>query len=319
MPKTYTNSPLTNITKLAPLSNGYGARTEDIIFFTPHCYVGQVTAERIANTFYPKSRKASCNYGIGLDGRIALIVEEKNAAGTSNSRWNDERAITIECASDSTKPWAFKDVVYKKLVALLVDVCQRNGKTKVLYFGTLAKTKDYLNKRKDNEMILTEHRMFAAKACPGDWMHARMQKLADDANKILQKQPTPTPTPPTPTPTEDLYRVRLTWDDKDSQKGAFKDYDNAKKCADANPGYSVFNSKGECLYTSPKKEKFKVRVTINDLNIRAGAGTNYPVVGVTGKGVFTIVETSPGQGSVKGWGKLLSGKGWISLDYCTRL
>lgn len=311
------NSGLVSYTKLSPnYSSGRGGNS--IYIFTPHCVVGQVTVERLGEIFARPARKASSNYGIGKDGRVALYVDEKNRSWCTSSKWNDQRAITVECASDATAPYAFKEVVFNRLIDLLVDCCQRNGKNKVLWFGDKNKSINY--KPKSNEMLLTVHRWFDKnRSCPGDWMYSRMGKLADEANKRLQKQPTPTPTPPTPTPTEDLYRVRLTWDDKDSQKGAFKDYDNAKKCADANPGYSVFNSKGECLYTSPKKEKFKVRVTINDLNIRAGAGTNYPVVGVTGKGVFTIVETSPGQGSVKGWGKLLSGKGWISLDYCTRL
>lgn len=310
------NSSLVSYTKLSPnYSSGRGGNS--IYIFTPHCVVGQVTVERLGEIFAKPARQASSNYGIGKDGRVALYVDEKNRSWCTSSKWNDQRAITVECASDATAPYAFKEVVFNRLIDLLVDCCQRNGKNKVLWFGDKNKSINY--KPKSNEMLLTVHRWFDNRSCPGDWMYARMGKLADEANKRLQKQPTPTPTPPTPTPTEDLYRVRLTWDDKDSQKGAFKDYDNAKKCADANPGYSVFNSKGECLYTSPKKEKFKVRVTINDLNIRAGAGTNYPVVGVTGKGVFTIVETSPGQGSVKGWGKLLSGMGWISLDYCTRL
>lgn len=311
------NSGLVSYTKLSPnYSSGRGGNS--IYIFTPHCVVGQVTVERLGEIFAKPARQASSNYGIGKDGRVALYVDEKNRSWCTSSKWNDQRAITVECASDATEPYKFNDVVYARLIDLLVDCCKRNGKDKVLWFGDKNKSINY--KPKSNEMLLTVHRWFDKnRSCPGTWMFSRMQKLADEANKRLQKQPTPTPTPPTPTPTEDLYRVRLTWDDKDSQKGAFKDYDNAKKCADANPGYSVFNSKGECLYTSPKKEKFKVRVTINDLNIRAGAGTNYPVVGVTGKGVFTIVETSPGQGSVKGWGKLLSGMGWISLDYCTRL
>lgn len=305
------NSSLVSYTKLSP--NCSGREGHDIYIFTPHCVVGQVTVERLGEIFAKPARKASSNYGIGKDGRVALYVDEKNRSWCTSSKWNDQRAITVECASDATAPYAFKEVVFNRLIDLLVDCCQRNGKTKVLWFGNKDKSVNY--KPKDNEMLLTVHRWFDKnRSCPGDWMYSRMQKLADEANKRLGGQPQPQPTPE-----KDLYRVRKSWDDAKSQKGAFKNLDNAKKCCDDYPGYSVYNSKGECLYTSPKKEKFKVRVTINDLNIRAGAGTNYPVVGVTGKGVFTIVETSPGQGSVKGWGKLLSGKGWISLDYCTRL
>lgn len=65
---------------------------------------------------------------------------------------------------------------------------------------------------------------------------------------------------------------------------------------------------------------FKVRVDIDDLNIRTGAGTGYAKTGeYTGRGIFTITEVQTGKGSTAGWGKLKSGAGWVSLDYCTRL
>ena len=65
---------------------------------------------------------------------------------------------------------------------------------------------------------------------------------------------------------------------------------------------------------------FKVQISISDLNIRKGPGTNYATTGkFTGEGVFTIVETKQGTGSAKGWGKLKSGVGWIALDYATRI
>lgn len=61
-------------------------------------------------------------------------------------------------------------------------------------------------------------------------------------------------------------------------------------------------------------------VSIDDLNIRKGAGTNTEKTGAyTGVGVFTIVEVKDGKGSDTGWGKLKSGAGWISLDYCQRV
>lgn len=59
---------------------------------------------------------------------------------------------------------------------------------------------------------------------------------------------------------------------------------------------------------------YTVKVTVTDLNIRSGPGTNYKIVGQTGKGVFTIVEEALGAGATK-WGKLKSGAGWISLDF----
>lgn len=72
--------------------------------------------------------------------------------------------------------------------------------------------------------------------------------------------------------------------------------------------------------TKPDTKEFKVEVSIPNLNIRKGPGTNYDRIGeFTGKGVFTIVETSSGQGSETGWGKLKSGKGWISLDFAKKI
>lgn len=86
--------------------------------------------------------------------------------------------------------------------------------------------------------------------------------------------------------------------------------------------YTVFDPDGKAVYpTTPAASvPHAVRVSINDLNIRKGPGTNYGKTGYyTGKGVFTIVAESAGTGSVKGWGKLKSGAGWISLGYAARI
>lgn len=71
------------------------------------------------------------------------------------------------------------------------------------------------------------------------------------------------------------------------------------------------------LLTTDKS--FKVKVTIKDLNIRSGAGTNYDKKGYIAPGVYTITQTKKGAGSSKGWGKLKSGAGWISLDFAERV
>lgn len=74
------------------------------------------------------------------------------------------------------------------------------------------------------------------------------------------------------------------------------------------------------LQSTPVSKSFKVRVDIDNLNIRKGPGTNYNKTGqFTGKGIFTITSTSKGRGSDSGWGKLKSGAGWISLDFATKL
>ena len=123
-----------------------------------------------------------------------------------------------------------------------------------------------------------------------------------------------------PDETKEMYRVRKSWGDAVSQKGAFHELENAKKCADANKGYAVFNTSGKQVYPKTDFSPYLVEVTATDLNIRKGPGTNYGKTGkFTGKGVFTITEERTGTGSNKGWGKLKSGAGWISLDYVKRL
>ena len=113
------------------------------------------------------------------------------------------------------------------------------------------------------------------------------------------------------------YRVRKTWKDAATQKGAFHNLDNAKKCADENKGYSVFDESGKVLYSNKEFEPYLVKVSLKDLNIRKGPGTNYARTQFIPVGVYTIVEEADGKGATK-WGRLKSGAGWISLDYVTK-
>ena len=177
----YTNSPLVSYTKFSP--NHSGQRTHSIDRITPHCVVGQCSVETLGSIFLPTSRQASCNYGIGADGRVGMYVDEKNRSWCSSSNANDQRAVTIECASDTTEPYAFRDVVYQTLIKLCVDICKRNGKTKLLWLGDKAKTLNY--NPKPDEMVLTVHRWFANKSCPGNWMYARMGDLAKKVTAAL--------------------------------------------------------------------------------------------------------------------------------------
>lgn len=256
----YTNSSLVSYTKLSP--NHSGKRTHSIDRITPHCVVGQCTAEGLGDWFAKSSTQASSNYGIDKNGRVGLYVEEKNRSWCSSSNANDQRAITIECASDTTEPYAMNSKVYDALIKLCVDICKRNGKKKLIWLGDKDKTFNY--NPKSDEMVITVHRWFANKSCPGNWLYAR---LSDLATKVTTQLSGTTTTPETPTAT--LYRVRKTWSDSKSQKGAFKVLNNAKKCADDNAGYSVFDEKGNVVYTG---KKTVVKKTVTELAKEAIAG-----------------------------------------------
>ena len=160
------NSKLVSYTGLSP--NHSGKRTCSISRITPHDVVGQLSVERICDCFAGKDRQASCNYAIGADGRIGLCVDEQNRSWCSSSRDNDQRAVTIECASDLTDPYAMKPEVYSALVDLCADICRRNNKKRLIWIADREKALSY--EVKSNEMLLTIHRWFAKKSCPGNWL-----------------------------------------------------------------------------------------------------------------------------------------------------
>ena len=199
----YTNSSLVSYTKLSP--NHSGKRTHSIDRITPHCVVGQLSAESICGCFTSTSRQASCNYGIGTDGRVSLCVEEKNRSWCSSSNANDQRAVTIECASDMKAPYAMNSRVYESLIKLCTDICKRNGKKKLLWLGSKSKALNY--SPKSDEMVITVHRWFANKSCPGDWLYSRLDDLAEKVTKNLSGTTTSTTT--TTTKNDTLYRVQV--------------------------------------------------------------------------------------------------------------
>ena len=177
----YTNSNMVAYTKLSP--NHSGQRTHGIDRITPHCVVGQCTAEGLGDWFAKSSTQPSSNYGIDKNGRVGLYVEEKNRSWCSSSGANDQRAVTIECASDTSEPYAMNSAVYATLIKLCVDICKRNGKKKLIWFGDKDKTLNY--SPKSDEMILTVHRWFANKSCPGNWLYARLGDLASKVTAQL--------------------------------------------------------------------------------------------------------------------------------------
>lgn len=487
------NSSLVNCTVKSP--NHSGARTHSIDTITPHCVVGQLSASEIGGCFTSSSRQASCNYGIGKDGSVVLCVDECNRSWCSSSNSNDQRAVTIECASDKTAPYAMNDKVYAKLIDLCMDICKRNGKSKLLWLGDKTKTLNY--QPKSDEMVITVHRWFANKSCPGNWLYARLGDLAEKVTAQLGGADEVIPSGMQAREFQNLteaqvvakvgalftadqrksgilasvsmaqfilesgygknelaqganncfgmkkslsgntwggsawdgvsiytkktqeqkadgsyvtitadfrryscvedsiadhsaylleakngsklryeglkgctdykkavqiiknggyatsltyveklcgiierwnltkwdvknsgasdtmvkyYRVRKSWENASSQKGAFTVLANAERCAAANEGYKVFDWDGNQVYPEPVSSSsypdcpFSVQVKVSDLKYMASPSTTSTARGVTGIGTFTIVEVKDG------WGRLKSGAGWIYLEnpeYCT--
>ena len=175
---TYTNSSLVNYTRISPNKNTTRVHSTHnpkgvIDKITIHHCAGKLSVESIGNVFAGADREASANYGIGLDGRVGMYVEEKHRAWTSCSAANDYRAVTIEVANDQTGGnWHVSDKVLNKLVDLCVDICKRNGIKKLNYTG-------------DKNGNLTMHKWFAATVCPGPYLESKFPWIAEQVNKKL--------------------------------------------------------------------------------------------------------------------------------------
>lgn len=215
------NSPLVNYTLISPNKNS--PRNHKIDTISIHCFVGQVTAKRGCEVFQPTSKNASCNYVVGYDGSIGLCVDEGDRSWCTSSASNDHRAVTIETASDNKAPYAVTDKAYAALLDLVTDICRRNGAKKLLWFGDKAKTLAYTPK--DGEMVMTVHRWFANKSCPGDYLYERHGAIAEEVTRRLGGGSS---TPSTPAAdseqTATNYTVKVTATDLNIRSGPGTNY-----------------------------------------------------------------------------------------------
>ena len=180
------NSPLVSYTRISPNHNS--PRKFPITRITPHCVVGQFTAKQILDmnhfTTYDPDNGSSCNYAVGKDGSIGQGVDEGDRSWCSSSFDNDHRAVTIEVSSELVHPYEITDAAYKALIDLMVDVCKRNRKFRLVWPGSKDAALAY--RPKADEMVLTAHRFFANKACPGDYMYTRFGQMAEEVTARLE-------------------------------------------------------------------------------------------------------------------------------------
>ena len=162
--------------------NRSSPRMSKIDTITIHCMAGNLSVESCGALFAKSSRKASSNYGVGSDGRIACYVGEEDRSWCSSNRANDNRAITIEVANDggADTGWHVSDKAYKSLISLLVDICKRNNIAKLVWSNSKS---DRVNHK--NGCNMTVHRDFANKSCPGDYLYSLQNKIANEVNSLL--------------------------------------------------------------------------------------------------------------------------------------
>ena len=193
--------------------NHSGQRTEDVCIITPHSIVGQASMQTLGNIFANPSREASSNYGACIDG-IVGIVSEDNRSWCSSSDWNDQRAITIEIADEPTTAGEVRPEVWDMVIDLCVDICKRYGFKKLVNCSNLDDLKNKLESRDSDTCLLSQHNWYSATSCPGDWIKAHMQELADRVTALLNDEPAPVEEE-----AEVLYRVQV---------GAYKNRKNAE-------------------------------------------------------------------------------------------
>lgn len=138
---------------------------------TIHHMAGKLSAAQCGSIFQNPTRKASSNYGIGVNGEIACYVDEENRSYCSSSAWNDNQAITIEVANDNTSTWSISQASYDSLIRLCADICKRYGFT-LVYTG-------------DKNGTLTRHCFYASTDCPGPYIKNNTTRIVTDVNNTI--------------------------------------------------------------------------------------------------------------------------------------
>lgn len=275
------NSPLVNYTKISP--NKSSPRNHKIDTVTIHCVVGQCSVETLGNVFAPTSRRASSNYGIGYDGRIGMYVEEKDRSWCSSNAANDNRAITIEVASDTKEPYAVNAKAYAALIDLLVDICKRNGIKELVWSTNKA---DRVNHK--NGCNMTVHRDYANKSCPGTYLYERHAQIASEVNKRLGS----TNIKPAPEkPSGGLYRI---------QTGAFKSKTNADAML------AKVKAKGFDTYMVKVGGLYKIQV--GAFKVKANAEAMMKKLQAAGFSAFITTEEGAGKSADELAREVLQGK-----------
>jgi len=276
--------------------------------------------------------KLFANYGAA---GVHAFIDANNGIVYQTLPWNhrawhcggaaNNTHVGVEmCESSAIRYTSGTSIQLKNKVQAQAD-CRLAYNSAVELFAFLCKKYD-LNPLKDG--VIISHREGARRGLAsnhGDpehyWKGCGMSYTMDGFRRDVYKHMTgqiTTDQPTTHKASSTLYRVRKTWADTNSQTGAFHVLALAKLAC--KPGYTVYDSNGKAVYTKAKtqtKTDYKVKVTINDLNIRKAPGLDSKVKGTCKPGIYTIIAEQHADGIA--WGKLKSGAGWISLAYAQKV
>ena len=254
-------------------------RNHAIDTITIHCFVGQVTAKRGCEVFQPSSKGASCNYVVGYDGSIGLCVEEKDRSWCTGG--------------------------YKKVNGVNVPIRVN---------GISGSSNDYqavtieVACEAKHPYAITEKAMAALiELCTDICRRNGIKKLLWSGDKNLVGNPA---------------KQNLTVHRWFANKACPGDYIYQRLgdiAAKVNAKLGATGAAPVQPSAPVSSVPYKVRITAIDLRIRKGPGTDTAIVQNAIKpGVYTIVSEATGKGATL-WGKLKSGLGWVSLDFCKKI
>lgn len=294
--------------------------TKRIKYIVIHYFGSLATAKNVADYWAGKYVGASAHYTVGHAGEVYQCVGDEDIAWHCGAKsykhpaCRNSNSIGIEMAvrkkitttmSASDKDWYFEDATVAAAAAL---------------------TKELMEKYKVPEENVIRHYDVTGKTCPNPYVFNNTKDTWTAFKKALKEAAAPTVPPAVPAPTPPpqpqpappqpaasiLYRIRRSWLSPNSQIYALKDIENAKKNCPA--GYKVFDESGKVVYDPAATElPYEVVSMVECLNIRCAASGYSMLTGkIKDKNRYTIVEESGA------WGRLKSGKGWISLKYTKR-
>lgn len=318
-----------------------GRNGNNICKITPHYMCAAWSGKQCADYFASTSRQASSNYCIGIDGDIAMSVDEDDRAWTSSSGWNDRQAVTIECANQSDS--SLTEATYTALVKLCADLCQRYG-IEPSYDGTKNAT-------------FTEHRMFSSTDCPGEWLHAHMAQLVEDVKAAMGGNFTPSvpsstetvsgkegtgfggvytcavdslnvrPAPSLDTTAVDSYSRGETvtlddwyciadgyvWGRYTGESGNLRYVAVGKPTGGYDPSDYLVR---QGTASEPSYSAGTYRIVTDVLNVRCGAGTDYEAVATYERGETVTLDGTFASANGYTWGRYTGGSGykrWIAI------
>lgn len=152
-------------------SNYTAGRSDTIHGIVIH-HAASTSLDSIGQVFSQYGRQGSAHYGVG-GNQIHQYVREEYTAWHCGDWAGNSCTIGIETTNSTGAPtWQVAEDTFNTLVKLVADIAKRNG------LGRLKFEPD------GTYPTLSAHRDWSPTYCPGDYLYARMNEIAEKANKI---------------------------------------------------------------------------------------------------------------------------------------